>query len=93
MNKAKTMIRVKKVTKPFKTEFMKNQQKGQKVTEPTEAKTVVCFPNLQNVSYLQNRNYKTISFTKKMFLEDLFPVRIVSETSRRGGLSKLTTGI
>jgi hypothetical protein len=58
------MIGAKKVTKPFQAEFMKIQQKGQKITEPTEAKTVVCFPILHNQSYLENRNHKTISYTK-----------------------------
>jgi len=87
------MIGGKNITDPFKAEFMKNQQKRQNITEPIEAKTIVCFPNLQNVSYLENPNHKTISFTKKMFLEAFFPVRIVSEKSWSGGLPKLNDGI
>jgi hypothetical protein len=83
------MFSGKNITKLIQAEFMKNRPKGQKVTEPTEAKTIVCFPILQNVSYLGNRNHKTISFNGNCLKNTIITYRIVSKTSQLGGLPKL----
>jgi len=81
------------VTKPFKADFIENQQKAQKITEPIEAKISFRFPNLQNQSYLENRNYKTISFIRNCLKNTIITNPIVSESPRNRRLPKLNDGI
>jgi hypothetical protein len=81
------------ITKPFKAEFLKNRQKAQITTKPIEAKIIVCFPFLQNQSYLENLYYKTISFNSFLFRNTIFTKRSVSEIRRTPGLSKLNGGV
>jgi hypothetical protein len=72
---------------------MNIHQKAQIVTEPIEAKTLFENPKSQNQSYLENRIYKTISFTKNSLENTLITNLIVSETSRSRGIPKLNAVI
>ena len=81
------------ITKPTQAESMKNQQKAQNITEPTEPKTLICFSMLQNQSYLENQIYKTISFIQTCLKNALITNRIVSKISWNEDTPKLNTGI
>ena len=81
------------VTKPFKADFIENRPKAQKITEPIVSKTSICFSMLQNQAYLENRNYKTISFIRNCLKNTIITNPIVSESPRNRRLPKLNDGI
>jgi hypothetical protein len=62
MNEAKWRFTGVNITNRFKAELLKNRLKGKNITEPIVSKSFTGFPKSQNVSYLENRNHKTISF-------------------------------